>query len=375
MAQQSVRELLTRSLRLINEPGKGMDVGDEALNDAFEVFLDIIYSQGVSRFLRPGIRTHFFNVNSQQHVYTYGPGGDFDTDLFNDMVPVAIESAYLRAGDTIQTNELITNGKFNDGSNDWTVGSGWSVLNAEASFDQSIGDSALTQAFTWVPGTVYIIKFDITVDAGGGTFTSDGGAFTTTFSSSGTYEFEYTATASSSSVQFESLNASGDEYTVDSISIIEKNKNTVELVNNTGRAGSDYPIRIIDQNTYNREFSKATGGRPEKLLYSRSYPLAEVKFDQLPTFGEVIIMDVTTVPIHNDIDSELLFYPDSYKYLRYQIADDIAPEYGKALTQRQQETLRTAKRLFIKGNKRQNTLRTDRALLGSRRYNINQGDY
>lgn len=371
----TVRQLLVRALRLINEPGRGMDPDDDDLSDAFDVFMDIVNSEGVSRLFRPGIRTHFFNVNSAQFIYTYGPGGEFDSNDFNDGVPVAVESAYLRADDDIVNNEKITNGEFEDGTNDWTLGAGWSVLNAQANFNQSVGDGTLSQALAWTTTTVYLIKFDVVIDTGAANFSVDGGLFTTDITASGSYVFEYTAVNASTSLAFASVNASGDKYSVDNISIIEKGKEKVELRNGNGRAGSDYPIRIMDQRTFNREFSKGTGGRPDKLLFSRSWPLAEIKFDQLPTFGEVLIMDVTTIPTHADVNTVLQFHTSSYKYLRYQIASDIAPEYGKELSAKQERTLTQAKNLMYVGNKRQNTLRMDHALLGRRRYNINQGDY
>ena len=120
MANEStVRQLLVRALRLINEPGRGMDPDDDDINDAFDVFLDVCNSEGVSKLFRPGIRTHFFNVQSDQFVYTYGPGGEFDSSDFNDEVPVRVESAYLRAGDVIISNELVTNGDFANGSISW----------------------------------------------------------------------------------------------------------------------------------------------------------------------------------------------------------------------------------------------------------------
>lgn len=367
----TVREVCQRALKLINEPGRGGILSADDLNDAFATFKEIVDSESVSMFFRPGIRTHFFAVNSQQFVYSYGPGGEFDTDNFNDAVPIQVESAYMRAGDTIANNELITNGKFDNGSNDWTVGAGWSVLNNRASFDQSIGDGVLAQALTWDVNTVYVIEFDVIINAGAINVQLDGGAFSQDITTSGSYRFEYTATTAPHSLTVASVNVSGDSAILDNFSIIAKGKAKVEL---QYVAGTDYPLRIMDQKTYNRAFSKGTGGRPDKLLFSRSWPLGEIKFDHLPTYGEILIMDVTTTPQISSLDQALPFHPDAVKYLRYQIAADIAPEYGKALTVDQMRTLRDAKSKLYAGNKRGNKLRMDNALLSSRRYNINQGD-
>ncbi len=370
---ETARSLCTRALRLINEPGRGATLPPDDLNGAFEVLKDIIASEGVSKNFKPGVSRQFYEVNAQNAIYSYGSGGDFDTDLFNSPIPTKIEDAYLRQGSTIRNNQLVINGDFGDGSNDWTLGAGWSVLNAVASFDESVGDGTLTPAaaITTTIGTVYILSFDAVITTAGIAVSADAGAFTTNINGSGSYSFEFTATATSQALAFSSVNSALDAGQLDNISFIQKDKPTVELIG----SGSDYPLRVMDQRTYNREYAKGSGGRPERIFLSRTYPLAEILFNRSPTIGEILIMDVTTNFTLLNIDTVIPMHDDSLKFLRYQIASDIAPEFGKSLDTVQLKTLRSAKSLFLAGNTRKNKLRVDSALLAPQRYNINQGDY
>lgn len=369
---ETARSLCTRALRLINEPGRGATLGGEDLNDAFDVLKDIIASEGVSKNFKPGVTRHFFEVSTQSASYTYGPGGAFDTDDFLSPIPTKIEDAYLRQGSTIQNNELILNGNFEDGSNSWALGAGWSVLNGVALFDQSVGDSILVQSVTpttITPGNIYIFSFDAIINSGGINAVFDTQDVDITASDS--YSFEFTAIQTDLAFIFSSVNVSGDNVQLDNISCIEKNKAKTELIG----TGSDYPVRVMDQRTYNREFSKGSGGRPDRLFFSRNYPLAEIVFDRAPTIGEIIVMDVTTDFTLATVDTVIPMHDNALKFLRYQIASDIAPEYGKALTGAQMAELRKAKGFMLSGNSRKNRLRVDGALLTPKRFNINQGDF
>lgn len=371
---ETVRSLLTRSLRLINEPGRGATLLSPDINAAFDVLKDIVSSEGVSRNFKPGVTRHFFNISAQTPSYSYGPGGDFDTDLFAGLVPSKVEDAYIRQGGAITNNQKVINGNFGDGSNDWTLGAGWSVLNGVALFDQSVGDGNLTPsaAITATIGKIYILSFDAVIDKAGINVSADGGAFTTDVNGSGSYSFEFTATVTSQALTFSSVNSALDKGQLDNISFIEKGKSTVELL----LGGSDYYVKVMDQKTYNRQFSKSSGGRPDWLFFSRNYPLAEVVFDRSPTIGEILVMDVTEDFSLSSLDSLIPVHDSSFKFLRYQVASDVAPEYGKALSRDQAKTLKDAKSDMLAGNSRKNVSRVDRSLRTTRRrYNINQGDF
>lgn len=371
---ETVRRLCTRALRLINEPGRGATLDSEDLNEAFDVLKDIVASEAVSKNFKPGVSQQFYNVNQSTGSYTYGPGGDFDTNLFDGLVPTAVEDAFLRQGGAILNNQLIVNGNFGNGSNDWTLGAGWSVLNGVALFDESVGDGTLTPsaAITATIGTVYVLSFDAIIVTAGINVSADGGAFTTNVNGSGSYSFEFTATVASQALTFSSVNSALDKGQLDNISFIEKGKATVEL---TIDSGTDFSLRIQDQKTYNREAAKGSGGRPDRLFYSQNYPLGLVVFDRVPTIGEILVMDVTVAFSLDNADTIIPVHDYMLKYLRYQIANDIAPEYGKALSKTQRTDLKTAKSLALAGGKRKNKLRFDGALLIPKRFNINQGDY
>ena len=56
--------------------------------------------------------------------------------------------------------EEVSNGSFSNGSTDWTLGTGWSIGENKAIYDNS-ASSVLNQSFTWEVGKTYKITFDI----------------------------------------------------------------------------------------------------------------------------------------------------------------------------------------------------------------------
>jgi hypothetical protein len=140
-------------------------------------------------------------------------------------------------------------------------------------------------------------------------------------------------------------------------------------------SGSDYDVEVINQNRYNKRFSKGQGGRPYQLLYSRAYPDSEIRFDNAPSAGDVLVMDVLVNRVGVDrLDSDVRVHGDAIRWLRYQLAKDLAPEYGKELSQSQENTLSDAYNALVAGNLRTNTLQVDRAMRVRPAYDINRGD-
>ena len=140
--------------------------------------------------------------------------------------------------------------------------------------------------------------------------------------------------------------------------------------------GSDYRIDIIDQKHYNDRFSKGTGGRPYQILWSRTFPLGEIRFDNSPSGpSDILVMDVTVNRLElEDTNDEIRMHPDAIKWLRYQLAFEMAPEYGKVLPPPALKTLEEANNRLFAGNFRRNTLRVDSALRNRRSFDINRGD-
>ncbi|MCG8434513.1 MAG: hypothetical protein MJA83_10820, partial [Gammaproteobacteria bacterium] len=81
-------ELIARSLRLINVPGRGSTLNGTDKLQALEALQDLVNSKAVTRQFVPGVRRHFFNLQANKSIYSYGPGQDLDTDDFDDPSPI-----------------------------------------------------------------------------------------------------------------------------------------------------------------------------------------------------------------------------------------------------------------------------------------------
>ncbi len=357
--------LIARALRLINVPGRGARLSAQDEADAFETLQEILDSDAVSRAYQPGIRRHFFPLIAGQDVYSYGPGGHFDTNPFEDGVPVRIEDAYLRAGASILDHELVTSPSFTAATG-WTIGAGWAVQNDEAIATAS--SAVLSQALTTEVGVVYrIVLEDLEVTGGSVTISID--TLSLVISSSGDYEFTFTATTTAPTLALTGTSFTGS---VGRVSVIDRSK--PERMELTG-GGNDYGLRVVDQEVYNAQFSKGVSGRPYFMLFSRSWPLGEIRFDNASVGSDILVMDVTVNRLElTKLTDQVRVHGEGLRYLRYQLAHDMAPEHGKELRPSAIRTLRRARQRLMAANHRPNEQKVDTALQRRRSFDINRGD-
>ena len=364
-----VQTLINRALRLINVPGRGSVLSTTDSDNALEALQDILNSESVSRAFQPGIRRHFFLLPADTDIYSYGPGGALDTDDFEDPVPTKIEDAYIREGSTVVDNELVTAALFNT-SVGWTLGGGWTIVNGVLRGETSSAVVA-SQSITTEVGETYDVKVTgVILSEGEVTLTLD--TLDETMTTSGDFEFSYTATTTSPTFALTADSTDGFTGTIESVSV--RDTTTTEKTSLTG-LGSDYQVKIIDELTYNRRFSKGTGGRPYELLFSRSYPLAEIRFDNAPSSGDILVMDVTVNLIAvSSLSDTIRLHDEAHRFVRYQLAYDMAPEYGKQLSASAVRTLNRVRQQLQASNSRVNNLRVDQALRTRRPFDINRGD-
>ncbi len=367
-------ELIARSLRLINVPGRGGVLGSFDTHQAFASLQEILDTESVSKFFVPGIRRHFFDLPDGVDVFLYGPGADFDTNDFYDPAPIKIEDAYIKAGSSIVRNELVESWEF-DLATGWTLGTGWTIANGKATHAVLDPATTLDQTLSLVPGKTYTLRLNI--DHRGGSLkvviNQDGAPIVDQdIIESGAFDFEFTFTGTTSDITFTS-DASPGTTDIDILdaSVIEFGKDRVELT----RAGSDYSVRVIDQVRYNRRFTKGTGGRPYQILFSRDYPIASIRFDNAGVTGDILVMDVLVNRVAvTSVSSEIRMHPDAIKWVRYELADHEAGAFGKQLSPRQVRILDAAYDKLAAGNLRMNTLGVDRAIRSRPIFDINRGD-
>ena len=110
-------------------------------------------------------------------------------------------------------------------------------------------------------------------------------------------------------------------------------------------------------------------------MWNRTYPLAELRFDNSGIAGDILVVDaLVNRNAITELDQTLALHDDTLKWLRYKLADEMAGEYGKELTKRQVEIMDDAYNQMAAGNRRQNTLRVDPGLQKRPAFDINRGD-
>ncbi len=377
--------LITRSLRLINQPGRGAQIAPEDLTGAFEALQEILDSEAVSKQFVPGIRRHFFNFVSGQAIYSYGanPGNDLDSsafgNIYGDPAPIGIESAYVRAGSTITNNELVGEYRFRN-VGPWVVDPNAVLANNQYSVENPGAATSSTQPFLVpapIAGETYTLRIIAAVQNNVAEIRLRelGVAFDTFIvDSSGTYEFDFVWTGGITVPDIEIAGlATDDDFQLTLVSIIPRGLDRLTLPDGVG---SDYNMVKMDQTHYNRQFTKGNLGRPYHWLYTRAGGQnGQLRFDNQGVAGDILVMDVlvNSVSVTN-INDEMRINPQMVKWLRYALADDVAGDYGKELSFRQVKIMDDAWNMLAASNRRQNMLGVDRGIRQRQRFDINRGD-
>lgn len=90
----------------------------------------------------------------------------------------------------------------------------------------------------------------------------------------------------------------------------------------------DYPLTIISTVEYNAIPVKATSGPPEYLVYNNAYPAGTIKLYPTPTGGSLYIESNKPFTSFAALTTTVDLPPGWNKALRYNLALEMAPEYG-----------------------------------------------
>ncbi|MCK5601085.1 hypothetical protein KAR91_04395 [Candidatus Pacearchaeota archaeon] len=138
----------------------------------------------------------------------------------------------------------------------------------------------------------------------------------------------------------------------------------------------DHSIEIIGQERYNDISVKSSEGRPHLLFYDTEYPLGKINLYFTPDAAETLHFDSWKPLSQIAAVTDSFVLPLEYeRFLKTQVAIDIAPEFGMKLDQRIYEIRDEAR----DGIKSLNTepvplVKLDNALINKGRgYNINNG--
>ena len=97
----------------------------------------------------------------------------------------------------------------------------------------------------------------------------------------------------------------------------------------------DYPVQLIESRVWNTIYNKeTTSNYPRSLYYRASFPLGEINLYPKPSETNTLILQVwEQLTQITDMNATLTFPPGYNKFLKYQLAMDLATEYGKQVTQ------------------------------------------
>ena len=394
----TANELITRSLRLINFPGRGSSLAPEDLTGALEALQELLDSKAVSKQLVPGIHRHFFAVTASQGRYTWGAASGVDLDsspfgLFTpDPAPIKIESCIVRQGATITDHEEVDEYRF-DNTGTWVLVNA-TISNHELSFDTVTGTATQPLTVDVTGATTYTLRIAAQVDAGTVTvqLRNNSVAFETyVLDASGQYEFDVLWPAGIVPSVLVATSLASDTAQLTMLSLIERGRDRLELTDDNC---TDYVVRAGDQTSYNNVGVKGIGQTwPSFYLYTRTAgaqrttgfggpapgtrrdPIGQLSFDSAPAIGTILLFDVLVNTIQvNDVNDTLNVTPETIRWLRYALADNVAGEYGKMLSPRQLQQMDEAWDAVESANRRINNLRVPGGLGNRTRYNINGGD-
>ena len=333
-------------MRLINVPGRGASLSDEDYEDALEALQDIYSTEVSAGRLIAAPYSVYFETDPAKPEYTFGPGGDFDTSRFNLGACVEIESAYFRQA----TYQAFVDESF-DTAGAWVLGTGWTIAGGKLRSD----GTQTAQSLASLNGilTAYQVNkvaYRIASLDAGYIQLQVGGTTGPLREETGTY--------------YEEIETGTDDTDFDIIAS-ENFIGTIEYLHILGSLpeGTDYVLHDISQRRYARVDVKGSGGRPDGYWFTRDFPLPRVRFEYHPIENDTFVAEIiAAIPFPSDLDQAFDIHGDARKFLRHQLAIDLAPEYSKTPSQTVVRNRDEAFDMLYALNSRIEPLRFDRAL-------------
>jgi len=113
-----------------------------------------------------------------------------------------------------------------------------------------------------------------------------------------------------------------------------------------------YPVRILMNEEYSEiSFKEITASYPYNIYFRKEYPLSTIEMYPIPTSGSAVLYLETRAALstYTDGSDSVDLAPGYIKYLKYQLAVDMSPEYKDA-SPIVIETARKAKALIKRQN-------------------------
>lgn len=131
----------------------------------------------------------------------------------------------------------------------------------------------------------------------------------------------------------------------------------VFIVSSYVRIGTtDYPLDVITDSDYADISQKNTNSIPYWINYTNAYPLAKIKFYPVPSDGWVFYLLSEKELTRFTLNQSVILPPGWGRYLKSQLALELAPEYGVQVPQETVQVAMSAKAQVMRGAARVKTM-------------------
>lgn len=130
-----------------------------------------------------------------------------------------------------------------------------------------------------------------------------------------------------------SITANVASYTIGTGGALNTSRPSNIVAAYTRSGGIDYPITIVDDESYNTITFKTAQGIPTFLNYDGGYPLGTVRMYPVPSAAYSLFL-LTEKPLTEfaSLDTELSMPAGTERALIYNLAIELAPEYNQQVT-------------------------------------------
>lgn len=137
---------------------------------------------------------------------------------------------------------------------------------------------------------------------------------------------------------------------------------------------TDYPIKFITESEWTPIADKTVTGRPERVWYNPTFPDGTLYFEYYPDTNYTLnVHSLKALTAFTSLTQTVELPPGYERMIKYNLALELAPEYGRPVSQEvfliAQQTLDAVKRR----NRRTPVLVVDPALQLPEQFNINKG--
>lgn len=150
----------------------------------------------------------------------------------------------------------------------------------------------------------------------------------------------------------------------------------LQIVSGYVRSGAtDYPLNPLQDAVYDKSIAdKSTQGIPENFVYSGNSPTASIVFYPVPSSSYAVFLRMEKQLTQFALDDNVEFPPGWERALIYNLAVEIAPEYGQEVSPRVVEIADSSLGKIKEATARNRTMDTP-PLVGGTEFNIYSGQY